>query len=145
MSDGGRPVRYAGSPFVARDWGIERRTTDAPGPRSAPMTGSTSSASADRGLLASTKRLTLVATVLGSSIAILDGRSVVSVALPSIQGSLGGGLAGEQWVSNAYLLMLGSVHPPRRIAGRHLRRAAGVRAGRGRVRRDVAAVRRRPV
>jgi EmrB/QacA subfamily drug resistance transporter len=71
------------------------------------MTGSISSASADRGLSASTKRLTLVATVLGSSIAILDA-SVVSVALPSIQRSLGGGLAGEQWVSNAYLLTLGS-------------------------------------
>src|SRR4051794_41377522 len=56
---------------------------------------------------ASVKRLTLVATILGSSIAILDG-SVVSVALPSIQRSLGGGLAGQQWISNAYLLTLGS-------------------------------------
>jgi MFS family permease len=54
------------------------------------------------------KRLTLVATILGSSIAILDS-SVVSVALPSIQRSLGGGLAGQQWVSNAYLLTLGSL------------------------------------
>jgi len=71
------------------------------------LIGSTSSASAARGPSASTKRLTLVATILGSSIAILDG-SVVSVALPSIQRSLGGGLAGEQWVSNAYLLTLGS-------------------------------------
>jgi MFS family permease len=52
--------------------------------------------------------LTLVATILGSSIAILD-RSVVSVALPSIQDSLGGGLAGQLWVSNAYLLTLGSL------------------------------------
>jgi len=50
----------------------------------------------------------LVATILGSSIAILDS-SVVSVALPSIQRSLGGGLAGQQWVSNAYLLTLGSL------------------------------------
>ena len=52
--------------------------------------------------------MTLVATILGSSIAILDG-SVVGVALPSIQRSLGGGLAGEQWVTNAYLLTLGSL------------------------------------
>jgi EmrB/QacA subfamily drug resistance transporter len=52
--------------------------------------------------------LTLIATILGSSIAILDS-SVVSVALPSIQRSLGGGLAGQQWVSNAYLLTLGSL------------------------------------
>lgn len=50
----------------------------------------------------------MVATILGSSVAILDG-SVVSVALPSIQRSLGGGLAGQQWVSNAYLLTLGSL------------------------------------
>jgi MFS family permease len=50
----------------------------------------------------------LVATILGSSIAILDS-SVVSVALPSIQRSVGGGLAGQQWVSNAYLLTLGSL------------------------------------
>ena len=56
---------------------------------------------------ASVKRLTLLATILGSSIALLDG-SVVGVALPSIQRSLGGGLAGQQWVSNAYLLTLGS-------------------------------------
>src|SRR3954463_14311420 len=64
-------------------------------------------ASANRRSPASVKRLTLVATILGSSIALLDG-SVVSVALPSIQRSLGGGLAGQQWVSNAYLLTLGS-------------------------------------
>jgi EmrB/QacA subfamily drug resistance transporter len=60
------------------------------------------------GATASARRLTLIATILGSSIAILDG-SVVSVALPSIQRSLGGGLAGQQWVSNAYLLTLGSL------------------------------------
>jgi EmrB/QacA subfamily drug resistance transporter len=60
------------------------------------------------GPTAATKRLTLIATILGSSIAILDS-SVVSVALPSIQRSLGGGLAGQQWVSNAYLLTLGSL------------------------------------
>src|SRR5690242_4107152 len=61
-----------------------------------------------RSVSASSKRLTLIATILGSSIAILDG-SAVSVALPSIQRSLGGGLAGQQWVSNAYLLTLGSL------------------------------------
>jgi EmrB/QacA subfamily drug resistance transporter len=67
-----------------------------------------SSGSATQTVPASRKRLTLVATILGSSIAILDS-SVVSVALPSIQHSLGGGLAGQQWVSNAYLLTLGSL------------------------------------
>src|SRR2546421_5765809 len=67
-----------------------------------------SQATPDGGRAASIKRLTLVATILGSSIAILDTSSV-SVALPSIQHSLGGGLAGQQWVSNAYLLTLGSL------------------------------------
>src|SRR4051794_30905988 len=72
------------------------------------MAAAASSSSATQSLPASRKRLTLVATILGSSIAVLDS-SVVSVALPSIQHSLGGGLAGQQWVSNAYLLTLGSL------------------------------------
>jgi EmrB/QacA subfamily drug resistance transporter len=71
------------------------------------VSDSTPSAPVNRRSAASVKRLTLVATILGSSIALLDG-SVVSVALPAIQRSLGGGLAGQQWVSNAYLLTLGS-------------------------------------
>jgi len=45
---------------------------------------------------------------MGSGIALLDG-TVVNVALPSIQRALGGGLAGQQWISNAYLLTLGSL------------------------------------
>ncbi len=54
------------------------------------------------------KRLTLAACILGSGIALLDS-TVVSVALPSIQRDLGGGLAAQQWVANAYLLTLGSL------------------------------------
>src|SRR6516164_4159912 len=77
------------------------------GPTRSP-TGAAAPAFAGRSVSSSNKRLTLVATILGSSIAILDS-SVVSVALPSIQRSLGGGLAGQQWVSNAYLLTLGSL------------------------------------
>src|SRR5271155_4811650 len=57
---------------------------------------------------ARTKRLTLIACILGSGIALLDG-TVVSVALPTIQRALGGGLAGQQWVVNGYLLTLGSL------------------------------------
>ena len=57
---------------------------------------------------ASVKRLTLVACILGSGIAFLDG-TVVGVALPTIQRDLGGGLAAQQWISNAYLLTLGSL------------------------------------
>jgi EmrB/QacA subfamily drug resistance transporter len=56
----------------------------------------------------SVKRLTLVACILGSGIALLDS-TVVNVALPTIQRDLGGGLAAQQWVSNAYLLTLGSL------------------------------------
>src|SRR3954465_8989504 len=53
-------------------------------------------------------RGTLVASILGSSMAFVDG-SVVNVALPSIQHELGGGLATQQWVVNAYLVTLGSL------------------------------------
>src|SRR5579862_6447035 len=53
-------------------------------------------------------RWTLVASVLGSAMAFIDG-SVVNVALPSIQADLGGGLATQQWVVDAYLLTLGSL------------------------------------
>jgi EmrB/QacA subfamily drug resistance transporter len=54
------------------------------------------------------QRLTLVAAILGSAIATIDG-SVVNVALPAIARDLGGGLVSQQWVSNAYLLTLGSL------------------------------------
>jgi EmrB/QacA subfamily drug resistance transporter len=58
--------------------------------------------------LAKTKRLTLIACILGSGIVLLDG-TVVNVALPTIQRALGGGLAAQQWVVNGYLLTLGSL------------------------------------
>jgi EmrB/QacA subfamily drug resistance transporter len=54
------------------------------------------------------KQLALVAAILGSFVAALDA-TVVNVALPAIERDLGGGLAGQQWVSNAYLLTLGSL------------------------------------
>jgi EmrB/QacA subfamily drug resistance transporter len=57
---------------------------------------------------AQVKQVTLAACIIGSGIAVLDG-SVVNVALPTIQRDLGGGLAGQQWVSNAYLLTLSSL------------------------------------
>jgi EmrB/QacA subfamily drug resistance transporter len=71
----------------------------------APASGQTSASAA---ALARTKRLTLVACILGSTIVLLDG-SVVNVALPTIQRALGGGLAAQQWVVNSYLLTLGSL------------------------------------
>ncbi len=56
----------------------------------------------------SRKSLALVAAIMGSFVAGLDA-TVVNVALPAIRTDLGGGLAGQQWVSNAYLLTLGSL------------------------------------
>jgi EmrB/QacA subfamily drug resistance transporter len=52
--------------------------------------------------------LVLVACILGSVIVFVDS-TVVNVALPAIQRDLGGGLALQQWVVDAYLLTLGSL------------------------------------
>jgi EmrB/QacA subfamily drug resistance transporter len=57
---------------------------------------------------ATRKRLILVACILGSTIVFVDS-TVVNVALPAIQRDLGGGLALQQWVVDAYLLTLGSL------------------------------------
>src|SRR5687767_3474709 len=54
------------------------------------------------------KQLTLAAATLGSFVVLLDS-TVVSIALPAIQSDLGGGLETQQWIVNAYLLMLGSL------------------------------------
>ena len=59
-------------------------------------------------LSAAQKRLTLIAAILGSSVVFIDS-TVVNVALPAIEDELGGGLAGQQWTANAYLLTLGSL------------------------------------
>jgi EmrB/QacA subfamily drug resistance transporter len=53
-------------------------------------------------------RWTLVASILGSSMAFVDG-SVVNVALHYITDDLGGGLAAQQWIVGAYLLTLGAL------------------------------------
>ena len=52
-------------------------------------------------------RFTIIATILGTSIVFVDS-TVVNVALPAIQADLGGGLAAQQWIVDAYLLTLGS-------------------------------------
>ena len=54
------------------------------------------------------KRLILVACILGTTVVTVDSTSV-NVALPSIADDLGGGLAGQQWTANAYLVTLGSL------------------------------------
>jgi EmrB/QacA subfamily drug resistance transporter len=53
-------------------------------------------------------RLILAATVLGSSLAFIDG-SVVNVALPAIRQALNARPEQIQWIVNAYLLLLGSL------------------------------------
>ncbi len=52
-----------------------------------------------------TKRIALIASIVGSGIVFLDA-TIVNVALPSIRASLHGGLAVQQWVVEAYLLTL---------------------------------------
>ena len=51
------------------------------------------------------KRLTLAATIIGSSMAFIDG-SVVNVSLPAIQRALHADAVATQWIVNAYLLLL---------------------------------------
>jgi len=53
-------------------------------------------------------RWVILAAILGSGIAFLDG-TVVNVALPHIQDDMGGGLAGLQWTLDGYLLTLSSL------------------------------------
>ena len=69
----------------------------------------------DRGIAAATRacdhkhpRATLAATILGSSVAFIDG-SVVNVALPALQHDLGASSAGLSWTIDAYLLPLGAL------------------------------------
>src|SRR6478752_3203359 len=52
--------------------------------------------------------LTLVATILGSAVVFLDS-TVINVALPSIGDNLDAGLAGQQWVVEAYMLTMVSL------------------------------------
>jgi EmrB/QacA subfamily drug resistance transporter len=62
------------------------------------------------------QRLTLWATVLGSSLAFVDA-TVVVVALPTIQDDLHFSLAGEQWVFLAYSLALAALYLPAGAVG----------------------------
>lgn len=54
------------------------------------------------------KPAALAATIVGSSMAFIDG-SVVNVALPSIQTELAASVSAMQWTVNAYLLTLGAL------------------------------------
>ena len=54
------------------------------------------------------RRWTLIATVLGSSMAFIDG-SVIAVAAPAIRDALHTSVEAIQWVMNGYLLFLGGL------------------------------------
>ncbi len=54
------------------------------------------------------QRAALFAAILASTIVSVDA-TVVNVALPAISDDLGGGLAGQQWVANGYLLTLAAL------------------------------------
>lgn len=56
---------------------------------------------------AASPRLALVACILGSAVVFID-TTVVNVALPSIRDDLGTSLSGQQWIVEAYLLLLSS-------------------------------------
>jgi EmrB/QacA subfamily drug resistance transporter len=51
------------------------------------------------------QRFTLIAAILGSTVVFLDS-TVITVALPAISEDLDAGLAGQQWVVEAYMLTL---------------------------------------
>jgi len=54
------------------------------------------------------QRLVLTIAVLASFVSFLDG-TLVNVALPAIRRELGGGIATQQWVVDAYLVTLGAL------------------------------------
>ena len=56
---------------------------------------------------APSRRWTLVAAILGSSLAFIDG-TVVNVALPSIQREMGATVSDAQWIMESYALFLAS-------------------------------------
>src|SRR5580698_10844465 len=53
-------------------------------------------------------RIVLAATILGSSMAFIDG-TAVNVALPALQNSLRASIADVQWVVESYALMLAAL------------------------------------
>src|SRR3546814_3398948 len=83
---------------------------------SMPLTDSTARAGAREQVQAAAHRgscpqrdkpWVLVAAILGSSLAFIEG-SVVNLALPAIQSDFSTTFSGVQWVLNAYLLVLGA-------------------------------------
>jgi EmrB/QacA subfamily drug resistance transporter len=63
----------------------------------------------DTGGIETRRRLTLAATILGSSLAFIDA-TVVIVALPTMEEDLGLGLSGQQWIFLSYSLALAALY-----------------------------------
>jgi EmrB/QacA subfamily drug resistance transporter len=63
---------------------------------------------ADAALTPRRKQLVLAAAILGTTVVTVDS-TVANVALPAIADDLGGGLAGQQWTANAYLVTLSAL------------------------------------
>ncbi len=76
----------------------------------------------------------LAATILGSSMAFIDG-TVVNVALPALQSALGATLADVQWVVESYALFLAALLLIGGSLGDLYGRRKDVPAGRGPVSR----------
>src|SRR6202795_3659854 len=91
-----RPLRSPEAPMI----GFTRPPCDAGIIRATPA--------APAALSRRRKQMTLAATILGSSMAFIDG-SVVNVALPAIQQALQANAASTQWIVNGYLLLLGAL------------------------------------
>src|SRR6478735_8983247 len=58
--------------------------------------------------MSASRRWTLVATIIGSSLTFIDG-TVVNVALPALQADLRATITDVQWVIEAYALFLGAL------------------------------------
>src|SRR4030095_11572365 len=86
------------------------------------------SATATRGVETRHPQWTLVATILASSLAFIDG-SVVTVALPAIGHSYAASASDLQWTVNAYLLPLSALLLLGVAAGDHYGRRRLLMAG----------------
>ena len=108
-------------------------------PRSRPADTSTAPGPIGRGRAAAA----LISVCLGFFVIQLDV-TIVNVALPAIQGEIGGSLAGLQWVVDAYTLALAAIMLTAGSTADRVRGQEGVHRGPGRVRGRLGGLRGRP-
>ena len=82
----------------------------------------------------------LAATILGSSLAFIDG-TVVNVALPALQSAFGASLSDIQWVVESYAVTLAALLLTGGSLGDSARAAQGFRGGCHDLRRRLGVVR----